>query len=123
MLMWGQPPSAGRSGEGGWPLDQVRQPDTPAIAYRRITDSPQKNKSPKTRFPSVSQCLRGELALSLVRNRREQLRVHQRLKLLVARFEMELHIRTIRLHAGIIHRHFFRSAGAHLLIEQPSLHQ
>src|SRR5260370_17935225 len=115
MLMWGQPPSAVRSSEARWSLDQVRQPDTPAIASRRITDSPQKNKSTKTRFPSVSQCLRAELALSLVRNRREQLRAHQRLKLLSPRFELELHIQTIRPHAVIIHRPFFLSPRALLL--------
>jgi hypothetical protein len=84
-------------------------------------DFPEKTKAPRLGFPP---CLSASVVeLNLVRDCREQLRVHQRLELLVAGFEVELHIGAVRLHAGVVHGDFFSGAGAHFLVEQPSLYQ
>ena len=58
--------------------------------------------------------------LALVRNRRKQLRVHDRLKLLVGRLEMKIYVRAVRIHAGIVHRQFLGRGRTHLFISKPA---
>jgi len=99
--------------------ERHRKPE--GLLCASLTFSLRRKNKKKARSPgsSVPRCLPGGLAL--LRNRRKQIRVHQRLELFVVGLKVQLQLRAVGIHRQRIDRDLLDRTGIHLLIEHARL--
>ncbi len=98
----------------GWAREKRKKIENPTVKA---------SETKKGRFAKRIGLLHSKRQCFLVRDSRKQVRVHQRLKLLVAGFEVHLQVGAVRVDGSIVDRDFLRRSGAHLLVQDAGLRE